>query len=202
MSEYSRGTPRLTACSGLPVFRFWLRFRLSRQAVLPQTFKLQSPSARRSVSLKLCALAVFAALSITDQTSQAQPVQSGLPTQDLYAGMHRIIAEVAATPDQRAIGLMGRQSLADNRGMLFVFELPQRQCFWMEQTFVPLSIAFLREDGTITNIEDMQPLSRESHCSTEPVRLALEVNQGWFDQRNIKPGMQIRGLPAHKPVQR
>lgn len=130
--------------------------------------------------------------------SLAQPVQPKLPTQDLYAGMHRIVAELAVTPEQRAIGLMGRRSLEENQGMLFVFEDPRKQCFWMENTLVPLSIAFLRDDGTITNIEHMQPLDRSAHCSTEPVRYALEVRQFWFDQRNIKPGLQIRGLPARR----
>jgi len=128
--------------------------------------------------------------------AQPQAIQSELPTQTLYAGMHRIEAELAISPEQRAIGLMGRREMADNQAMLFVFEQPSPQCFWMMQTLIPLSIAFLRDDGTITNIEHMQPLTRNSHCSSEPVRLALEVNQGWFEKRNIKPGMQIRGLPA------
>ena len=128
-------------------------------------------------------------------SAQPQPIQSGLPTQSLYVGMHRVDAELATTPEQRAIGLMGRQAMPDNQGMLFVFERASPQCFWMMQTFIPLSIAFIRDDGTITNIEHMQPQTRNSHCSSEPVRLALEVNQGWFERRNIKPGTQIRGIP-------
>lgn len=177
----SYGAPNLTGHDAQPPGRH------------PSTVRQKTAARCLAGILKTCATLVLMAAT-TVSVTHAQPTQSGLPTQDLYAGMHRIVAEVAASPGQRAIGLMGRQSLPDNHGMLFVFEVPQRQCFWMEQTFVPLSIAFLKEDGTITNIEHMEPLSRTSHCSSEPVRLALEVNQGWFEQRNIKPGMQIRGL--------
>jgi len=126
--------------------------------------------------------------------AQAQPVSAQLPLVTLYAGMHKIEAELAISPEQRATGLMWRKQLPQNRGMLFVFETPGVQCFWMKNTFVPLSVAFLRNDGTITNIEDMQPQSTDSHCSTEPVRYVLEMNQGWFQQRNIKAGMRIIGL--------
>jgi len=139
------------------------------------------------------ALVVCAGLQLLTAPAQAQ-----LATTDLYAGMHRIVAEVAKSPNDRAIGLMGRKSLAENHGMLFVFERAGTQCFWMKNTFVPLSIAFLRDDGTITNIADMQPLSTQSHCSSEPVKLALEVNQGWFAKRNISPNQKIRGVPTSR----
>ncbi len=119
-----------------------------------------------------------------------------LPTTTLYAGMHRVTAELAVKPMDRAKGLMGRQSLPVNRAMLFVFDRADKHCFWMENTFVPLSIAFLRDDGSIVNIRDMEPLKRDQHCAAEPVRLALEVNQGWFDDRNLGPEMLIRGLPT------
>jgi len=128
----------------------------------------------------------------------AMPAQAQLATTDLYAGMHRIVAEVAKNPNDRAIGLMGRKSLPENHGMLFVFERAGTQCFWMKNTFVPLSIAFLRDDGSITNIADMEPLTTKSHCSSEPVTLALEVNQGWFAKRNIKPNQKIRGVPTSR----
>lgn len=148
---------------------------------------------------RLARLLIFLVLAVllltVQQLAHSQQSLTTLPTRDLYAGMHRIVAEVASRPEDRATGLMGRRELPENRGMLFVFEQPDRQCFWMVQTFVPLSIAFLRDDGTITNIEHMTPLSPKSHCASEPVRLALEVNQGWFNKRNIQAGMQIRGLP-------
>jgi len=142
---------------------------------------------RRSMGV-LAALLVWGALATT--------ARAELPTIDLYAGMHRILTEVASAPAERTRGLMGRRSLPENHGMLFVFERANVQCFWMRGTFVPLSIAFLRDDGTITNIADMQPLTEVSHCSSEPVRLALEVNQGWFAKRGITPGATIRGIPA------
>jgi len=138
------------------------------------------------------AMVALVGLPLCFAPAQAQ-TQAQLATTDLYAGMHRIVVEVAKTPNDRAIGLMGRKSLAENHGMLFVFEKAGVQCFWMKNTFIPLSIAFLRDDGTITNIADMAPLTTTSHCSSEPVRLALEVNQGWFAKRNIKPEQKIRG---------
>ena len=140
--------------------------------------------------------ALAATLAVVLSTAQAQvPTQAPLETIPLFAGMHRVNAELAITPEQRAIGLMGRTHMADNAGMLFVFQDANMQCFWMANTLIPLSIAFLKNDGTITNIAHMQPQSRTSHCSTEPVRFALEVNQGWFEQRNIQAGQIVRGLP-------
>ena len=79
--------------------------------------------------------------------------------------------------------------------MLFVYAKPGPICFWMMNTLVPLSIAFMRDDGTIVNIADMQPMTVNSHCSAEPVRFALEMEQGWFAKRGITPGKQISGLP-------
>lgn len=118
-----------------------------------------------------------------------------LPAIELTAGMHRIYAEVADHEDTRRTGLMHRESLAPNHGMLFVFEQPAVQCFWMRNTLVPLSIAFLDEDGRVVNLADMAPQTEDAHCSAAPVRHALEMEQGWFAQRGIKPGMTVRGLP-------
>lgn len=126
---------------------------------------------------------------------QSNVAQPALPTIRLSAGMHVITAELASTPQTRERGLMFRQTLAPNHGMLFVFQATGQQCFWMMNTLIPLSIAFIKDDGTITNIADMQPLSKDNHCSTEPVRFALEMEQGWFAKRGITPGKQILGLP-------
>jgi uncharacterized membrane protein (UPF0127 family) len=120
----------------------------------------------------------------------AQP----LPTVQLNAGMHLIRAEVVADFPTRAQGLMHRKSLGQNDGMLFIFEAPAIQCMWMKNTFVPLSVAFLDESGTIINIADMQPHSEQSHCAAQPARYALEMNRGWFAQRGIKPGVRLGGL--------
>ena len=113
----------------------------------------------------------------------------------LNAGIHNINAEVAATPEQREIGLMFRTSMPAGDGMLFVFERPSKQCFWMKNTLIPLSVAFLGDDGSVVNIEDMKPRTLDSHCSTQPVRFVLEMNEGWFAKRGIRAGSRLRGGP-------
>jgi uncharacterized protein len=113
----------------------------------------------------------------------------------LNAGIHNINAEVAATPEQREIGLMFRTSMPAGDGMLFVFERPSKQCFWMKNTLIPLSVAFLADDGSVVNIDDMKPQTLDGHCSTKPVRFVLEMNEGWFGKRGIKAGSRLRGGP-------
>ena len=122
---------------------------------------------------------------------QANPT---LPIKRLTAGMHIIQAEVAATPQTRTTGLMVRKALAPNNGMLFVFDQANVRCFWMRNTFIPLSIAFLQDDGTIIQIMDMTPQTDQTHCSNKPVRLALEMEQGWFAARGMTAGKKILGL--------
>jgi uncharacterized membrane protein (UPF0127 family) len=107
----------------------------------------------------------------------------------------RVQAEVADRPASRARGLMYRESLADNHGMLFVFDAPSRQCMWMKNTPLPLSVAFIRADGRIANIAQMQPQTETIHCASEDVLYALEMAQGWFWARAIKPGNLVQGLP-------
>jgi uncharacterized membrane protein (UPF0127 family) len=135
-------------------------------------------------------LGAAAAASAAAQTS-GQP--QDLPTVKLNAGMHNIVAMVAKTDEQREIGLMFRKEMAGHEGMIFVFEKPATQCFWMRNTLIPLSAAFVADDGSIVNIEDMKPLSEASHCSTKPVRYVLEMNQGWFAKRGLKAGAKISG---------
>lgn len=114
----------------------------------------------------------------------------------LIAGMHVIQAEIVANHRDRQQGLMFREKMGPNEGMVFVFDAPARVCMWMKNTLLPLSVAFIDESGRIVNIEDMKPQTTESHCAKKPVRYALEMNQGWFKKKNIKPGSAIRGLPA------
>ena len=164
------------------------------------TGTLNSGSARACWVRLTCGLRGMAAALVMTWLA-AGPVQAQvqqLPTIELSAGMHRIEAEVAATPDQRQIGLMNRPTMPPNHGMLFVFEGPGMHCFWMRNTLLPLSIAFLRDDGQIVNIADMQPQNDTSHCPREPVRYALEMNQGWFAKRGFKPGDRIGGAPFAK----
>lgn len=111
----------------------------------------------------------------------------------LVAGMHRLDVQLAQTPEQRQIGLMWRKDMPQHEGMLFVFDQPSTQCFWMRNTLIPLTAAFLEDDGRIVNLADMKPLNDDSHCSTKPVRFVLEMNQGWFAKRNIKPGYMLSG---------
>lgn len=118
-----------------------------------------------------------------------------LPTVPLRAGMFQIQAQVAQSPEQRAIGLMHRKSMPAHEGMLFVFESRETQCFWMKNTHLPLSIAFVADDGRIVSLADMQPMDETSHCSKEPVRYALEMNQGWFAQKGLKAGSKLGGPP-------
>jgi hypothetical protein len=117
-----------------------------------------------------------------------------LPVAQLSAGMHLIRAEVAADFSTRAQGLMHRKSLGANAGMLFVFDGPAIHCMWMKNTYIPLSVAFIDAEGTIINIADMQPHSEESHCAARPSVYALEMAQGWFAQRGVKPGMKLGGI--------
>ena len=130
-------------------------------------------------------------------TAQTAP-QPRLETVQLTAGMHLIRAELAVTPVQQSTGMMFRREMATNEGMLFVNADSGTRCFWMRNTLIPLTIAFIAEDGTIVNLADMQPQSDESHCSTGPVRYALEMNQGWFAKRGIKAGQRLHGGPFGK----
>jgi len=126
--------------------------------------------------------------------AQAAP-QLDLPRIRLSAGMHQIDAQVAMTPDQRATGLMFRREMPQHEGMLFVFEQPAPQCFWMKNTLLPLTAAFVADDGTIVNLADMKPQSTASHCSLKPVRYVLEMNRDWFAKRGIKAGFRLGGQP-------
>ncbi|MBU1237408.1 MAG: DUF192 domain-containing protein [Gammaproteobacteria bacterium] len=122
-----------------------------------------------------------------------------LPTIELAAGMHRIEAEVVNTPATRMQGLMNRESMPVHRGMLFVFDAEARHCMWMKNTLLPLSVAFLDDDGRILNVEEMKPQTLNNHCAARPARYALEMNAGWFGSRGIKPGMQLRGIDRAPP---
>ena len=134
----------------------------------------------------------------------AQAQAQRLPVMPLRAGMHNIKAEMAVTDEQRQIGLMHRSAMPAGEGMLFIFEQPGVQCFWMRNTLIPLSAAFLDDEGRIVNIEDMKPQTEDSHCSKKPVRFVLEMNQGWFAKKGLSAGSRIGGEPfrpagvAHK----
>lgn len=135
-------------------------------------------------------LALFASLTAS---ALAQQAQTDLQRVRLSAGMYQIDAQVAQTPEQRQIGLMFRKEMPQTEGMIFVFEQPATQCFWMRNTLLPLTAAFVADDGRIVNLADMKPQTDDSHCSEEPVRFVLEMNQGWFARKNIKKGAKLSG---------
>ncbi len=161
--------------------------------VNPTLFKTAffKPAFLKALSAALAATALALTAGAHAQTGPQPP----LPTTQLSAGIHIIRAEVADTDATRQSGLMFRKELQGNDGMLFVFERPDVQCFWMRNTLLPLSIAFIADDGTIVNIDDMAPQTEDPHCARKPVRYALEMAQGWFDKHGIKAGRKVDGLP-------
>jgi uncharacterized membrane protein (UPF0127 family) len=121
---------------------------------------------------------------------------AGLPTRTLTIAGHRLTVEVATTADTRATGLMNRFSLQPDHGMLFVFEAPQPLAFWMKDTYVPLSIAFVDARGRIVNIEDMRPQDESTHWSKGMALYAIEMRQGWFAAKGIGAGDVVEGLAS------
>ena len=123
-----------------------------------------------------------------------QQAAAQMPRMELTLGFFRIEAEVAANNENRMQGLMYRKTMPANQGMLFVFPGIGQHCMWMKNTNLPLSVAFIDEKGVILNIEDMQPHTEDNHCAKGPARFALEMNQGWFAQKGLKPGIRIGGI--------
>ncbi len=138
------------------------------------------------IALTLCTALLF--------VFPTAPAVSQMSRMELTAGFHRIEAEVAADQANRMQGLMNRKSMPANQGMLFVFTQTDRHCMWMRNTFLPLSVAFLDDQGRILNIEDMKPQTETNHCAAGPARYALEMNLGWFAGKGIKPGLRIGGI--------
>ena len=154
---------------------------------LPASF----PTALSRTAVLALALLAGAAQTLA-QTPQAQ---TQLPRTRLSAGMHLLDVQLAQTPQERQIGLMFRKDMPQHEGMLFIFEQPAMQCFWMRNTLIPLTAAFVADDGTIVNLADMKPQTDDTHCSTKPVRFVLEMNQGWFAKRSIQAGYRLGGAP-------
>ena len=167
------------------------RFLQPMLALLP---RLAANSRLRSLgAMAIGALLIPLVILSTPVHAQSElPVpQPRLPMVELTAGMHLIRAELAEDPGTRARGLMMREKLGNNEGMLFVFPEKAGHCFWMRNTLIALSIAFLEEDGTIVNIADMNPRSEQSHCPARPIRFALEMERGWFATRGLSAGMKL-----------
>jgi uncharacterized membrane protein (UPF0127 family) len=157
---------------------------------------LSASKLRQNPSMNYFAICLVTFATLLGQASHAQnKPQLDLPRIQITAGMYLIDTQVAANNEQRAIGLMHRPQMPTSEGMLFVFEQASEQCFWMKNTLLPLTAAFVDEDGTIVNLADMKPLTTDSHCSAKPVRYVLEMNQGWFVKKGIKPGFKLIGKP-------
>ena len=130
-------------------------------------------------------------LLLAVESSATQTVPPAIPLKILN---HRLSAEIAHTPTARSKGLMHRTQLDKNSGMLFIFPKTNIYSMWMLNTFIPLSVAFLDEKGVILNIADMSPHSLASLSSAQPAKYALEMNLGWFTEKNITTGAQVEGL--------
>ncbi len=143
--------------------------------------------------LKLLFASTLFAVALLSSAQEAP--QLDLPRIKLGAGMYQIDAQIARTSEQRTVGLMHRREMPPYEGMLFVFEQPSKLCFWMKNTLIPLTAAFVADDGTVVNLADMTPQTTESHCAIRPVRYVLEMNQGWFAKRGIKSGAKLTGEP-------
>ena len=152
------------------------------------------PNPRLIPPLRAGFCALLLGLSGLAALAQESP-QMDLPRVKLTAGMHQIDAQVATTPMQQQVGLMWRKEMPQHEGMLFIFEQATRQCFWMKNTLLPLTAAFVDDDGTIVNLADMKPQTTDPHCSAKPVRYVLEMNQGWFAKKGIKAGARLGGQP-------
>ena len=163
-------------------------------ALLPSTARrARNLCVRASGRASIASLALFLAAFGVNVCAQDAPTEfTVIP---LSAGIHLIRAEVAADPHDRAKGLMFRPHLGANQGMVFLFEAPAVQCMWMKNTLIPLSVAFIGDDGRVLNIAEMQPQTETSHCAAKPARYALEMNLGWFAKHGINAGAKITGLP-------
>ncbi len=143
------------------------------------------------MQIKLLANTLFVSAAVLcNATGYAKP-----PIKPLTIGNQTIQAEIVATPADRQHGLMFRESMPANQGMLFVFDDVASHCFWMKNTPLPLTIGFIDEAGKLINTLDMAPFDESSHCPTKPAKYALEMNKGWFAKHNVKAGAIVKGLP-------
>ena len=140
------------------------------------------------------ALVLAGALAAASQASWAD---AAFKTTRIQVGAHALKVEVAASDPQRAQGLMHREKLGENDGMLFIFDEPGYHSMWMKNTLIPLSVAFVDGEGRILNILDMEPQTLDSHMAAGPARYAIETNKGWFAKKKIKAGDKVTGLPKN-----
>jgi len=173
---------------------------LSGKAGVPPCFfrlRLSLPLAAPGLAVPILPISrqfIFSAVTIAVVALVPVGADAEAPQLELNAGIHLIRAEVANTFPTRGRGLMQRDHLETNQGMLFVFDDVFSHCMWMKNTLIPLSVAFLDQKGAIINIAEMAPQTEISHCASRPARFALEMNQGWFAKRGLTPGTRIQGI--------
>jgi uncharacterized protein len=165
-----------------------------------------NPSITRCFTLVFTAVVAFGfvafapiAVAQSDMSAAGKP-QPKLRTIkisiDSPKGLQKIVTEVADDDKSRQTGMMFRTQMGNQEGMLFIFPEVGYHGMWMQNTLIPLSVAFITEDGTIQNIREMQPQTLDPHSASGPVRYALEMNGKWFEERGIKAGAKIKGLPV------
>jgi uncharacterized membrane protein (UPF0127 family) len=155
---------------------------------------MQVDSITRRVA-RAVASCIGAALVLSMGAAHAQETPTEFRVIPLSAGIHVIRAEVAMESGERERGLMFRKQLGANQGMVFLFDQPAVQCMWMRNTLIPLSVAFIADDGSIVNVEEMAAQTDTNHCAAKPARYALEMNKGWFAKHGIVVGTKVSGLP-------
>jgi uncharacterized membrane protein (UPF0127 family) len=189
--------PRVAAPRGFPAW-LYLRIYPPRTGARSRTVDAaltgaEKPDSRRE-RFMLCLMSPWCASAGRRSQGGAADAAHGR----LSINGHKITAEVAATPERRATGLMHRVRLRPDHGMVFVSERAEPQAFWMKNTYIPLSIAFIAPNGRIINIADMAPEDENLHWSKGPALYALEMRKGWFAERGIQDGDAVKGLPEPK----
>ena len=159
----------------------------------------QSHTPKTLASWMHCLSVAWISLCLSTSLGAQNSPQLDLQRVKIQAGFFQIDAQVASSLEQRSVGLMFRKEMPQHEGMIFVFEQAAQQCFWMKNTLLPLSAAFIADDGSIVNIVDMKPQSLDSHCSAKPVRFVLEMHQGWFSKKSIQAGFKLGSVLFKSP---
>lgn len=145
----------------------------------------------RSFILPLLGITIFSAsltMGVRQLMHETSPDDITFSISTMEHPKGTITIELARTAQQHRVGLMHREALPDDHGMLFIYPEPDIRCFWMKNTQIPLTVAFLDNEGSILQTADMTPHSRTPHCSEVAVQYGLEMNQGWFSDHDIQKG--------------
>src|SRR5829696_1850058 len=153
----------------------------------------------KNFSIRLDRLGAAGLLALALALDGTALAATAVKTIALHMGKHQVRVEVVKSDEERSRGLMFREKLGKNDGMLFIFDDPGYHSMWMMNTYIPLSVAFVDRNGVILNIEDMEPRTTDSHTAAGPATYAIETNKGWFAERGIKPGDKVAGLPKDQP---